>query len=244
MRQKAKVKIQCVQCGKIFETQGCWAKRGKKFCSVKCKNVYMEKYELQKCMTCGNEFKPHQKNRKFCSLLCAYGVRTGDVKHFNAECKYCGKGIRKKPSKNAVYCSQECRKKDKRIYKNCLNCGKEFFIVRSDPDTRNFCSFVCYRKYKGESSIEKKFREELEKRNIFFNQEVKFGRYSIDFVVGNIAIELDGNYWHDKENVKKRDKLKEEKIIENNYKFLRFKEKDIKFDIEKCFRKLNKLMKH
>lgn len=111
-----------------------------------------------------------------------------------------------------------------------MNCGKDY----RKKGNKGFCSFSCFRKYKGESSLEKMFREELEKRNIKFKQEVPIGRFSIDFIVGNRAIELDGNYWHEKEAVKERDRRKELLTRIMGYRFIRFKEDEIKKDVSKC----------
>jgi len=235
------IEKKCIFCGVIFKIHQCWIRKGcGKYCSRKCKNLSQEKYKNQRCIVCGKEFRPHQKNRKFCSLRCAYGHRKKDIKNLNVACKHCGKRFHKMPNKKRVYCSQECRKTDKRVIKQCINCRKEFSVLKINSLKRNFfCSFSCYRKYSGESSIEKKFREELEKRNIGFKQEVKMGRYCIDFMIGNIAVELDGKYWHDRLEIKRRDKLKEEMIKMQGYMFLRFKEEEINSNIEDCFKKLN-----
>lgn len=52
--------------------------------------------------------------------------------------------------------------------------------------------FVLNSKAKGESYPEKYFREWLENEGIEFKQEYKFGLYSLDFLIGNINLEIDG----------------------------------------------------
>ena len=55
-----------------------------------------------------------------------------------------------------------------------------------------------------------------------FKQEVKMGRYSIDFLILNkIALEIDGEYWH--RNQKDRDSRKNQVIQNANYILIRIR---------------------
>jgi len=121
------------------------------------------------------------------------------------------------------YCSEECRRPP--IYIKCANCGKEFRVCPYQKDQKRFCSFSCYRKYSGETPIEKKVRNSLMKLHINFTQEFQIERYSIDFFLPdlNICLEADGIYWHDPAKDAKRDK----KLRKLGYKIIRLKESDI-----------------
>ena len=59
-------------------------------------------------------------------------------------CKHCGKQYKTYPSIKLLYCSRECSNKGKILgsYDNCVQCGKEFYKHRSDPN-KKFCSISC-----------------------------------------------------------------------------------------------------
>lgn len=75
--------------------------------------------------------------------------------------------------------------------------------------------YIKYHHSKGESYAERYFRKILEKCNISFKQEVRVGTYSLDFLIGNIDLEIDGEqHYTDKriiESDKRRTKLLEER---------------------------------
>jgi very-short-patch-repair endonuclease len=89
----------------------------------------------------------------------------------------------------------------------CKQCLQQFRTVPADH--RQFCSFACFRRYKGETSIERRIRESLTRLNITFVQEHQVGRYSIDFAIFSTqtALEVDGDYWHKATKDVKRDGL-------------------------------------
>lgn len=53
----------------------------------------------------------------------------------------------------------------------------------------------------------------LKEHNISFKHQKQFGKYFVDFYIQdkNLAIEIDGEHWHDKE----RDKIRDSWIIDN-----------------------------
>lgn len=242
--QKRKVKHKCLNCKKVFEIPYCHSIRGQgKFCSKKCYCNYNRTNFV--CKTCGKEKivpKWRKKARIFCSLKCAYGNRTRDGITLNKTCEHCGKKFYQRPNSLRNHCSMKCRIEGewnpKREIKNCLNCGNEFIKKESEPITRQFCSLSCYRKYKGESHIERKFRLELDRRKIKYLQEIQVGRYSVDFIVKNIAIEIDGNYWHDKEGIRERDRRKGMLLKLMGYKVVRFTETEINENVRECADKI------
>lgn len=83
--------------------------------------------------------------------------------------------------------------------------------VWSDPCTRK-CPI---RGRKRETNIERTVREQLEKRDITYEQEKGIGhRFHLDFYLPeqNIAIECDGTFWHSLPGAARRDKRKENVI--------------------------------
>jgi len=146
------------------------------------------------CEQCGKTF--FGKNRKYCSRNC---YEKSKIRY----CLFCGKELLLKgKKKNQFYCSQKCMAEAYRSIKDkkCLHCGKELKGSWGNPvpNYRRFCSFSCYRKYIGESSLEGIVREYLEKLGYSFETQVQFERYVVDFLLPQHKriIEADGEYWH------------------------------------------------
>ena len=162
-----------------------------KFCSRKCQKEYTSVEKV--CQVCGKTFKIPQ------GIADRYSVCSWDCRkksQHEIKCARCGKYFLTSETRyKRVYCSEECRRPA--IIEKCATCGKEFRRVPSDTDNK-FCSFSCYRKFTGESSLEKLVREYLESMNVPFIQEKRFGRYSIDFFLENknTVLEIEGDYWH------------------------------------------------
>jgi very-short-patch-repair endonuclease len=105
----------------------------------------------------------------------------------------------------ALYCSRMCRKN--REIRTCRNCGDAFETLATG--SRIYCSFACYRKSKAETRTEEMMRAILDAEQIAYRQEVKVGRYAVDFLVdGWLAVEMDGSYWH-----RNRDHTKKNALI-------------------------------
>ena len=81
-----------------------------------------------------------------------------------------------------------------------------------------------------ETSIEIAIERELIKRHIYYDKQVPIfiAHTVVDFLLPNkIIIYCDGDYWHNLLDYIERDRRINKKLIENNYKVLRFWEKDI-----------------
>jgi len=91
-----------------------------------------------------------------------------------------------------------------------------------------------------ESSIERMVREELERLKVPFEQEkkVRIGRrrwsYYIDFAVGSIAIEVDGDYYHASAVQRGIDRRKDERLTKLGYQVVRLTETEILQDVKKA----------
>ena len=103
----------------------------------------------------------------------------------------------------------------------CLTCGGEARVV---PSSRaRFCSVACYRKHTGETEPESNVRRCLDRLGLSFIQEcaIRGWQGPVDFVIpsGNIALEVDEPYWHDR--VKDRDTRKNLFLQSRGYTVIR-----------------------
>ena len=88
----------------------------------------------------------------------------------------------------------------------------------------------CFIQYKGETTIEKKVRQALEKSNLKFKQEFKIGIYRADFLIQGkkMIIECDGDYWHKIPGAIDRDLRKDKYLTNLSYKIIRITESRIR----------------
>ena len=94
---------------------------------------------------------------------------------------------------------------------------------------------------KGETSIEKVVREELNKRGIFYETQVRFKSFYLDFLLPNkVAIECDGIHWHNNPIVIERDQRKNKLLEQEGYTLFRFTDKEINKDVKACIDKVTK----
>lgn len=87
------------------------------------------------------------------------------------------------------------------------------------------------------TKIERIMEKELTKQKIEYIHPFPLAnRWVCDFGFPNskLIVECDGDYWHRREDVKKKDKAKDAYINKVGWKILRFWEKDIKNNINDC----------
>ena len=201
------------------------------------------------CHWCGKKFKVVPAVvlsgcGKYCSPGCYHKSRR---KRLRRSCLTCGKAIEVQPYDFKLgygkYCSIDCKSigLSKQVKRQCIKCGQKFSVRMSDfKKTRcDFCSVKCFLAYRGESTIEKMFREELERGGLVkgedFDQEVPIDIYFADFLFyPNLVVECDGGYWHNREYAKRRDYEKDITLSLYGYKVLRFSEDEIKDDVGSC----------
>lgn len=215
----------CECCGERFRPR---TKTNRtRFCSIECYKKDKSSRKVDKtCPCCGNLFtvnKSIQHRYIYCSMKCKRASMGGVTK----QCLTCGKEFHHKQSDiarglNRNHCSEECRRPAHTA--ECKTCGTEFRYVPSNKS--QFCSFSCYRKYNGETSLESTIRESLERLEIPFIQEHQVLRYSIDFAIPSkmLAIEADGDYWHDDE----KDSIRDSRLSEEGWHVVRIKESEVK----------------
>jgi len=134
---------ECVRCAKPS---------GKNmYCSVPCRTA------KKNCLNCGEEFKPHHKDAKYCSRPCLYNSLKRDERY---NCLGCSKEFIPKEKNRAKYCSRECRflymsntarqakisrnlgkvSDNKGVYIKCLNCFS--VVIFFGRVMRKYCSSI------------------------------------------------------------------------------------------------------
>lgn len=249
--QRKIICITCPNCKKEFFILP-YLQRATNYCSVKCYLDATRKKHKKICKICGKEFsiKDYLVKQGF-GIYCSRKCQFTDYENHRVSlvCKSCRKTFFEPISvgKRKIFCSKECADNYKRDYvaRICKNCHKEFSLPRWELNKGKgtFCSRNCYIKFNGETSIEEKIRKGLENRKIDFQQEVKIGKYYLDFLIPNknIVIECDGEYWHGLSRAKIRDKNKDKFLKSKGYLIYRFGEKEIKNSAEDCLSKINLL---
>jgi len=140
------------------------------------------------CRQCGAVFhyRPSSVPRKFCSLRCCWAFRKGHPRRPHrvlVQCP-CGKVVTRYPSQavagRAKFCSRRCLGIAS-VWKN----GKV-------------------------SRPEREFFDALERQGVIVIRQHRVGRYTIDGFVPewNLAIEVDGAYWHSLPRMVERDRRK------------------------------------
>jgi endogenous inhibitor of DNA gyrase (YacG/DUF329 family) len=146
----------CKNCGKLIETSN-------KYCSLKCRNVYVNKHlrnykengkslsdrakklygqNLKKCKLCEKSLSYEKRKNKFCSKEC----RSKSLIKWNKN----RKGIKKKFSSeglNSIRIANEIRYGSQSYYKNPSHCKECNGELNFENRKRVFCCVKCRRKY-------------------------------------------------------------------------------------------------
>ena len=161
---------------------------------------------------------------------------------------------RKQTAEHIKHSSQANTKE--KILIMCQFCNSSKHVIPSKIDTK-FCSRKCHyaaghteeAKEKlrqkrllqilptKDTSIELKIQNILTTNNIIFNKHIiLLKKYQSDiFIKPNIVIECDGDYWHNRPDMKERDRIKDIALKNAGYTILRFWEHEINENVERCF---------
>lgn len=220
-RRPTRPDAKCPTCGKVFRT----ARDNNRYCSQPCYDKARFNRVEKVCDICGKRFSVYgiYTNRYTrCSVQCRHARGRDGV------CQRCGKSFRFSRTQNRVYCSEVCRRPP--IVLPCATCRKGFRPTPSDARNRRFCSFRCYRRFTGETSIEATTRQIIESKGITVEREFGIGKRDVfDFYVPayNLLIECDGDYWHSQPHIQLRDAAKTQRAIKAGYQVVRFSESTI-----------------
>lgn len=91
------------------------------------------------------------------------------------------------------------------------------------------------------TSIEKKVYEELKRRDLLFEtQKLINGRFLVDAYIPslNLVIEADGDYWHNLDRIKKKDKAENAYLTKCGFNLVRWREADINTDVKSLFNQI------
>lgn len=210
------------------------------------------------CRLCGENFKSTQSRvkrglGKYCSKKC-YGLATTGSKHPGI-----GEKISKTKKKRGVYVNFECEICDKKIQfspshakgrRTCSRkcCGKLVSerlkkMWQNPPEKmlEKMRAAMIERRSKGridkETKPERIFREELERRNIVFEEQYGFGEIMIaDFFIPSLQafIFVDGSYWHGLLSSTEKDWQQVAFVRTKGMKAYRFGEKRVFENVSKC----------
>jgi very-short-patch-repair endonuclease len=130
-------------------------------------------------------------------------------------------------------------KQRNQVVRTCKTCGETFRRKRSlveRPGAGQFCRDACYRRYTGETNIERLIREELERRGVAFEQEYEIAGLRLDFFLPPLraVIECDGVYWHSLPGRPEDDRLKDRFLTWLGFTVHRFTEVEIYGDPAAC----------
>lgn len=208
------------------------------YCSSECYRLATDRRQIRNCKICYKQFYVKAPLIKkgfgfYCSRDCWFSIYKDWKKLI--QCKQCKKKFlvhRSVFKRKPKFCSKICKDDFERDYieRTCRGCKKRFMLPRSDFNRGrgSFCTWQCFKKFNGETSIERIVRLQLQKLKEPFKQEAKFGKYHTDFFLPkkNLIIECDGEYWH--RNKEKHDQERDIFLQNLGYKVLRFQEEDIK----------------
>lgn len=206
----------CAVCGKPIN-------HAQNVCSYACNNKQRTVRHEHACAQCGEP-----TINKYCSHTCFGASCRGATPR---PCETCGKNIEYKGKKRGKYfCSHQCAATARMVDNDrpCKTCGVSLRDVWKKKGARKggwsltrsrmFCSFRCWRRYNGETSIERVVREYLAAHNVAYVQREQIGRYEVDFILPQfgVIVECDGTYWHRPgthaaENETRRDSILREK---------------------------------
>ena len=115
------VTLNCQVCGCEFNTFPSQVRKGRRFCSKKCKGIAQSKPINRTCETCGKQFivspgKMKQSTCRFCSTGCLakwlskskHGIRNGSKV---VTCKICSNDFWQTNSGRPKFCSRKCFRK-------------------------------------------------------------------------------------------------------------------------------------
>lgn len=235
---KVRTVLICTNCRKQFLNFPYLIRRTN-YCSLNCYWTGTDRRQLKRCKSCGKEFYADAVLIKkgygfYCNRDCWFTIFKGWKRQ--VKCRQCKKTflvIRAVYKKKPKFCSKECSDESKRnsVFRSCKFCKKEFEITRSDINRGrgSFCTWQCFKKYQGESSLELIVRQQLEQLREPFQQEMRIGKFRMDFYLPkkNLVIECDGEYWHMAQKAKLRDQRKDKVLEKLGYNILRLRGQDI-----------------
>jgi len=229
--------------------------------SMKTRGKLRKIRPIKYCLNCKTQIDgmPCQiKSKKFCSKECAHQYMKGQNspmfgKKHREESKKKMSVKKKGKSWEELYGIEKARKLKALFSERMKGPNNPMYKKSHSLCVRKFLSLNTIKQYQEgrvaksiNTSIEKIMMEALQKMNVQFVHQYNFNnKFVCDFAIPSkkIIIECDGDYWHNLDRVKKRDKAKNVYIKKCGWQILRFWEHDIKNNINKCIEKINDHLK-
>jgi hypothetical protein len=188
----------CNICGKTFSVTH--EQRKARICSEECRKAVRAQNAIKTtkrteriCQQCGKTFKcPPCRNSIFCSRACASLAQSGKgTKPLRTSsirpCDYCGKPVRKFRSREYhkhTFCNKKCYHEWDSWYK-------------SQPEQqRKHAERLVRMRISKTSKVEDSLARWFDDHDITYKRQVNLKYCSMDFMVGNAYIEVQGCYWH------------------------------------------------
>jgi very-short-patch-repair endonuclease len=241
--------IKCIICGKPLYRRPYELKKVRFVCCKNCRSEAYKKYPSEKMLECLKLGRQKGDNHR-------RGIPQSEKMKSKMRIKM-KEWIKNNPDKFKARIEKlkETKKKNRKgIFKNCLICGKEFYVYPSYNGKGKkwgvFCSKSCAQINRflnkkipqKNTSIEKAIENVLKREKIKYEKQRYFieAKTIPDFYLPeyNAVIYCDGNYWHSKTKRKNIDEWQNKKLTLNGYKVFRFTETEIKNSPENCIKKL------
>jgi very-short-patch-repair endonuclease len=202
----------CLHCKQTF-TYHRTRKRIQMFCSRDCYMKNRLTHAFVPCKHCGKAIKK-KDGRLYCSDEClnihVYGLPVYKT------CEQCGTRFKTHRSCVGKYCSYACKYKSDeiKITIHCKACGRAVTGPPRRTKKQLYCSPACARKVRHETMPEKRVKLALQRIGLPFIPQHQVGIYTVDFFLPllNIALEVDGSYWHQTERIKQKDATRDETL--------------------------------
>ena len=211
--------LQCEHCKADFTVSPSVRKR---FCSVGCYNEATGRVRVDRtCEQCGVSFtaKPGRADQRFCGHDCMYeNRRATDWRGFTGP----------KPG-------WENPRKLPRAQRECEWCGASFEILASRIGKNGqgkFCTVNCASAHNVRyaqnrvSKAEERFVAFLNDNGLHPETQVQFSHFIVDamFRDERVAVEFDGDYWHDLPRMKEKDSRKDAALRKAGYTIIRVRQ--------------------
>lgn len=218
----------CLVCKKEFYAKGNPQSSGV-YCSIKCSAKSKKVGKTIECIVCKKKVykcRVHLNNHKdnFCGMKCANKYQGRNK--VSCVCRICRKNFKCSKSQIRLYCSWECRIKDKEhIMTNAIKGN----LIQQNK--------------KGLNKLELKGRQILQDLKVDFKEQVlMFNKFLVDVLVEKqkLIIQWDGVYWHTKPKRIELDKSQDSYMKKCGYKVIRVTDEDIKNNLNQVYDNLRR----
>ena len=253
------VNKQCLYCNIKLKIKNFRDIERKKFCSMRCLGTYHGKLRLS---------DPEKKSN---FLASSYTLESNLKKSLKLDkhplwvkrehriCIRCNSQFECKVNAKRKYCSFNCslshihdnNKHDKveKIEYSCIVCNNKFKRSINYKQNHKYCSYRCNgidrmtNSNKERTDIEIIISDLLKSMNIGFKEQVNIKNISVvDFVIEDLLIFADGDYWHNLKDRRKKDLEKTNNLQDLGYKVLRFDGSFIKTEIDLVKKKITEFL--